>query len=79
MREYFYISGYFKADTDDERHYFDNEVVTNFDDEPEDVDELPFEIFEFGWNEISLIEAVKLGESETSDMVITSYERIKNL
>ena len=69
MSKYYEISGYWK----DNGEEFDGYVVKEFDDLEEDVDE---DIFEFGWGEHDLIQAIEDGDDTVLDFVVTSYEEI---
>lgn len=75
MRQYFEISGYWKDDNTE----FEGYIVTNYDDFNVD-NKYGFteeDIFEFGWNEGDLKEAIRLGEKNCQDFVITEYIGIK--
>lgn len=75
-RKYFLVSGYFKDDRDS---VFQDEIVTNYDDEPcqEDLDKLPKNIFWYGYDESDLKIAIQAGEETAYDFVITKYENLE--
>lgn len=69
MSKYFEISGYWK----DDKEPFEGYIVKEFDDYNEDEEDL---IFEFGWGEKDLEEALNK-ETVFNDWVLTSYKEIK--
>lgn len=68
MSKYFEISGYWK----DDKEPFEGYIVKEFDDYSEADDDL---IFEFGWGEKDLEEALNK-ETVFNDWVLTSYKEI---
>lgn len=69
MSKYFEISGYWK----DDKEPFEGYIVKEFDDYNEAED---FFVFEFGWSEKDLEEALNK-ETVFNDWVLTSYKEIK--
>lgn len=69
MSKYFEISGYWK----DNKEPFEGYIVKEFDDYNEAEDDF---VFEFGWGEEDLKQALDL-EEYPSDWVLTSYKEIK--
>jgi len=72
MSKYFSINGYWK----DDKSEFNDYIVKEYNDVEED-EQADDRIFEYGWNETDLKDAIKSGEESVMDFVITSYEEIK--
>jgi|TARA_R110000782_G_scaffold21110_4_gene56922 hypothetical protein len=71
MSKYFSINGFWK----DDKFEFEDYIVKEFDDaESEQADD---RIFEYGWSESDLNDAVAVGEDGIFDFVITSFKEIK--
>ena len=71
MSKFFSINGYWK----DDKSEFEGYIVKEFDDVEEDEDK-DDQIFEYGWSEADLKDAVAGGDEGVLDFVITSYEEI---
>jgi hypothetical protein len=71
MSKYFEIEGYWKDDKSEINGY----IVKEYDDAEQD-EQADDEIFEYGWSETDLKEAIAVGENTMLDFVITSYKEI---
>lgn len=71
MSKFFSINGYWK----DDKSEFEGYIVKEFDDVEAD-EQADDRIFEYGWSEADLKDAVAGGEEGVLDFVITSYEEI---
>jgi hypothetical protein len=71
MSNYFTIDGYWKNDNSEFYGY----IVSYFDSAPENQDD--DQIFFYGLSEKDIQEAIKEGEDNMLEFVITSYEPIK--
>jgi hypothetical protein len=72
MSKHFSINGYFKND----KSKFEGYIVKEYNDVEQD-EQADDRIFEYGWSETDLKDAIKSGEESVVDFVITSYEEIK--
>lgn len=71
MSKYFSINGYWK----DDKSEFEGYIVKEYDDVESD-EQADDRIFEYGWSETNLKDAVAGGEETVLDFVITSFEEI---
>lgn len=71
MSKYFSINGYWK----DDKSEFEGYIVKEYDDVESD-EQADDRIFEYGWSETNLKDAVAGGEETVLDFVVTSFEEI---
>ena len=71
MSKFFSINGYWK----DDKSEFEGYIVKEYDDVESD-EQADDRIFEYGWSEADLKDAVAGGEEGVLDFVVTSYEEI---
>lgn len=71
MSKFFSINGYWK----DDKSEFEGYIVKEYDDVELD-EQVDDRIFQYGWSETNLKDAVECGEEGVLDFVITSFEEI---